>query len=106
MILEIPLNSTPNRSLVTQLGDQKFLFETRYNDRSGVWTLDMSNNTTKEVLLQSVPLVLGCNLLEPYNFGIGALVVKDTSNRGREATADDLGDRVKVYWLSADETGY
>lgn len=103
MIAEIPFDSTPNRGFVSQLGDRKFLFETRFNDRSGVWTLDLSDNTTKEVLLQSVPLVLGCDLLEPYNFGIGALLVQDTSNRGKDAGAEDLGERVKVYWLSPDE---
>lgn len=51
----------------------------------------------------ALQLVLGQDLFEPYNFGIGALVVIDTSNRGREATANDLGDRVKVYWFSTDE---
>lgn len=103
MILELPFDSTPSRSFVSQLGDRKFRFDTRFNDRSGVWTMDLSDDTTKAVLLQGVPLLIGQNLLEPYNLGIGGLVVIDTSNRGREATVDDLGDRVKVFWVSKDE---
>jgi hypothetical protein len=103
MILELPFSNHPAHTFVTQLGDQKYGFDVKFNDRSGVWTLDLSDDTTKEVLLQSVPLVLGCNLLGPYNFGMGAMLVVDTSNQGKDATADDLGERVKVYWFSEDE---
>jgi hypothetical protein len=103
VILELPFSNDPAQSFLSQLGDKKYGFNVKFNDRSGVWTLDLSDDATKAVLLQSVPLVLGCDLLEPYNFGIGRIMVMDTTNRGKDATAADLGDRVKVYWFSSDE---
>jgi hypothetical protein len=100
---ELPFSSDPAQTFTTQLGDKKFGFDVRFNDRSGVWTFDLSDDTTKAVLLQSVPLVLGADLLEPYNLGIGRMVVIDTERRGRDAGPSDLGDRVKVYLVGADE---
>lgn len=103
MIVELPLSSDPAQTMVTQLGDVKYGLEAKYNDRSGVWTLDISLATTGEVLVQSLPLVLGQDLLEPYNFSMGSLLVVDTSGRSRDAGPEDLGSRVKVYWFSPDE---
>lgn len=103
MILELPFSNDPAQTFVTQLGDKKYGFDVKFNDRSGVWTLDLSDDATKLPLLQSVPLVLGCDLLEPYNFGIGRVMALDTTGRGKDSTTADLGDRVRVYWFSADE---
>lgn len=103
MILELSFSSDASQSFVSQLGERKIGFSAIYNDRSGIWTMSLEDDTTKEVLVQSIPLVLGQELLEPYNLGIGRMIVIDTSGRGIEATAEDLGDRVKVYWASADE---
>lgn len=102
MIIELPLSSDPAQTMVTQLGDVKYQIEVKYNDRSGVWIIDLALATTGEVVVQSLPLVLGQDLLEPYNFDMGSLVV-DTSSRHLEAGPDDLGGRVKVYWFSPDE---
>jgi hypothetical protein len=103
VILELPFSNDPAQTFVTQLGDKKYGFDVKFNDRSGVWTLDLSDDATKVPLLQSVPLVLGCDLLEAYNLGIGRILVLDTTNRGKDAAPADLGDRVKVYWFSTDE---
>ena len=54
-------------------------------------------------LTASLPLVIGQDLQEPYNFGIGRIFCFDTSNQGIDAGPDDLGERVKVYWFSPDE---
>lgn len=103
MILELPFTSDSAQTFVTQLGDNKYQVDVKFNDRSGVWTFDLSDDATKSVLLQSIPLVLGQDLLEPYNLGIGRMMAFDTTNAGKDATADDLGDRIKVYWISGDE---
>jgi hypothetical protein len=63
----------------------------------------MAVAASKEQLLTSVPLVLGVDLLWPYNLGIGRLIAADTSGRGRDAAADDLGSRVRVFWYSPEE---
>ena len=103
MIIELPLSPDPSQRFTVQLGRVKYDFYVKFNSRSGVWTFDLSVASTKAVLLQSVPIVLGADLLEPYNLDIGRLIAADTSNRGRDAAADDLGTRVKLFWFSVEE---
>lgn len=103
MIIELPISNDASQIFTTQLGDTKYDFQVVFNERSGVWMLDISDNTTKTPLLTSLALVLGQELFEPYNLNIGRLLVVDTSNQSLEATFDDMGDRVKVYWFSDDE---
>ena len=103
MIVELPFSSDAAQTMVTQLGDVKYQIEVKYNDRSGVWTMDLSDFLTQDPIVLSVPLVLGQDLSESYNFGIGRFLVVDTSGRGIDAGPDDLGGRVRVYWFSEDE---
>lgn len=101
MIGEIPFISAA-QSVTVQLGGAKYQFKTRYNSRSGVWTFDLYD-ASQQLMVASVPMVLGQDLLEPYNFGIGRIICIDTSRQGIDAGQNDLGNRVKVYWFSEDE---
>ena len=65
--------------------------------------LDMYDAATQQPIIASAPLVLGQDLLEPYNFGVGSIFCVDTTGHGLDAGPDDLGERVKVYWFSPDE---
>lgn len=103
MIAEIPLESVPAQSFVTTLDEIAIRFTIKWNDRSGVWTMDLFDNVTNDPLLYSIPLVLGQDLLEAYNLNIGAIIMVDTANQGIDAGVNDLGYRVKMYWLSMDE---
>jgi hypothetical protein len=103
MILELPLSNDPAQTFTTQLGPKKYVIEVKYNDRSGVWTMDLADEVTTLPLLESIPLVLGTDLLGAYNFGIGSIIVVDTSNRSQDVGATDLGTRVRVYWISPEE---
>lgn len=103
MILELPVTSDAAQTFVTQLGEVKYQFDVIYNDRSGVWTMTITEFVSQAIIISGLPIVLGQPLLEPYNFGIGELIVSDTSESSRDAGPDDLGTRVKVYWLSPDE---
>lgn len=103
MILELPFTSEPAYVFTTQLGDAKFTFDVKFNDRSGVWTADIYDAVSKLLIVSSLALVLGQDLLEPYNFGMGSLFCVDTSGQGLDAGPDELGARVKVYWASQDE---
>ena len=103
MILELPFSNDPAQVFTAQLGDTKYTIDAKYNDRSGVWTLDLYDAATQALVVASLPLVIGQDLLEPYNFGIGSILCVDTSGQGADAGPDDLGERVKVYWFSPDE---
>ena len=104
MILELPLTSDPAQGFTCQLGDAKFYFETSYNSRSETWVLSLSDDATGTQIFTGVPLVIGVDLLDPYNLPYGALIAKDKTGQGLEAGADDLGSRVALYWVSPDET--
>ncbi len=103
MILEFPLTSDPAQTLTIQLGDDKFYFEVNYNSRNGVWSLNMYDDATRDPIALGLAMVLGQDLLDPYNFPYGALVMQDKTGQHKEAQADDLGTRVALFWVSPDE---
>jgi hypothetical protein len=103
MVLELPFTNVTDYDFTVQLGTNQYDFNVHFNDRSKVWTFDLSETSTSNVLLQSIPIVLGINLLRAYNLNIGSIVALDTTNQNQDATATDLGTRVKVYWISPDE---
>ncbi len=100
MILELPFTSDAAQQVVVQLGDTKYTCNVRYNDRSGAWALTMADFASGVTLFDGVPLVLGGDILAPYNLGIGAIVVNDENATNLDAGPDDFGTRVKAYWIS------
>lgn len=103
MIAELPLSSDPSQSFTCQLGAVKYYCEAKYNSRNGVWSLDLYDDAARSPILLGMAIVLGVDLLEPYNLGIGRLVAVDGNATDRDATADDLGTRVTLNWISPDE---
>lgn len=103
MIVELPLTSDPSQQFTVQLDRVKYEFFVKFNSRSSVWTFDLAVARTKEVLLQSIPILTGVDLLHPYNLGIGRLIAGDTTGKGLDAKEDDLGTRVKLFWYSPSE---
>ena len=87
------------------LGGKNYVLTVRYNDRSGVWTLDIAIEQLNQPLplIYGLPLVLGWQLLEPYNFAMGGLVMVDTRNQGTDAGAENLEERYALVWFSEEE---
>jgi len=98
MIIQLPVVSTGAQEFTVQLGDRKFTLHLKYNDRSGVYSADLYNAQTKQLITAGIPVVMGQDLLEPYNFDMGRLIVIDSENSGIDAGPADLGSRVNVYW--------
>jgi hypothetical protein len=103
MPIEVPLSAIPAQKFVTQLGLRRLAFDVQWNDRTQLFSLTLSDDETGQVYFAGVPLVLGASLLEPYNYAMGDLMMYESAQRGAEATLDDLGDRVKLYWFSEQE---
>lgn len=103
MILMLPTSNDPAQSFVTQLGSVKYQFDICWNDRAGVWNMDMTIASTQTPILQGVPLLLGADLLADYNLNMGSMIVVDEMGTSTDATVDDLGNRINVYWFSPDE---
>jgi hypothetical protein len=102
-VIRLPFTNDAYQSFTVQLDDFKFFIEAKFNSRSNVWTMNLYNDATREPHFVGVPLLLGVDLLDAYNFPFGAFVVIDDADQGREATSETLGDSVNVYWVSADE---
>ena len=122
----VPFTSDPWQRFRCTLGGVEYTFEANYNDRSGVWNFDIYRASDEALLVASVPIVLGCDMLAPFALGIGtmfavdlaaspeyiqpvaappipAMAMLDADPQG--AFNDDLGARVIVTYLSPAELG-
>lgn len=102
-MFQVPVTNDAAQSFVTQLGEFKLQFDIQWNDRSNQFSLTLINDDTQEIYFQGVPLLLGTDLLEPYNYGLGALMVVDTTNQRKEATLETFGVSSLLYWFDEQE---
>lgn len=97
--------STPFQTFGTTLDGDHFVFEFRWNGRAGVWYMDIRDEDEDPIKL-GVAVVLGVPLgrrcTDP-RFPRGVLWAYDTSGAGRDPGIDDLGSRVLIYFLTAEE---
>jgi hypothetical protein len=102
-MIEIPLLNSVSQEFVITLDGVNYKLLVKYNDRAGIWTMDITENVSKKILVEGVPLVLGQALLEPYNFGMGEMMVYDNSDKGTEADFDNWETQNVLVWFSASE---
>lgn len=89
----------------TQLDGDQFILDVRWNSRADAWFLDILSEA-EEPIRMGIKIVLGTLLgrrcVDP-RFPNGLLIASDLSNAGREATFDDMGVRVVVFFYPATE---
>lgn len=100
MIQLLPFTSDTPQTLTVQLGSTKYDFALRWNERAAVWCMDITDTASQTLLVAGIPLVLGSDILSPYDLQMGSMVVVDGTGLGEDAGPDDLGVRVNVYWYS------
>src|ERR1019366_10409821 len=69
--LELPPSTDRPQSFTTQLGSAVYQFDLRWNDRSNVWTMDISDPVSGNPIVSGLAVVLGADPLKPYALGIG-----------------------------------
>lgn len=82
-----------------------YLFDVRWNSRASAWYMDVLEAGEAPIVL-GIKLVLGAYLGRRSNhrlFQRGVFMMFDTSNAGRDATYDDLGERVVLLYVPIDE---
>lgn len=87
------------------LGDRQYIFDVRWNARDGAWYFDMFAEDESPIVV-GVKIVLGALLggrCVSADFPDGVFIASDLENTGRDATIDDLGTRVAVYFYTTDE---
>ncbi len=90
-VFEIPLSPEPQQMEVSLAG-QMYTLRFRWNDFEELWVMDMGRAETGEMLLASIPLVTGVNLLEQYgHLGIGGRLEVYNKLSNAPPSYDDLG---------------
>jgi len=97
---EIPIEpAVYSQTFKVDLEDNTYNFRTIYNSRVGVWTFDLSDEAGT-TLAGGVTMVLGADLIDQYNLGIGALIMAEEGITGIDAGPDDLGSRILLIHLT------
>lgn len=99
---ELPIDaSEKNYSVSTTLEGVTYTFVVRWNGRAGSWFFDLYD-VDGNIIMAGIRILTGANLgrrcTDPRK-PPGAIVASDLSGAGREATRDDLGTRVKLYYI-------
>lgn len=99
---EIPLTATPQKFSV-DLSGTTYQLTVKYHDvEMGGWVVDIAD-ASGNALVNGIPLVTGCNLLEQYaylEFG-GKLMVQTSNDPDAVPTWGNLGDKSHLYWVTA-----
>ena len=104
------LKVTPSSGLVAKsrvtLDGVEFVLRVRWNSRMQRWVLDLYD-VAEAPLATNLVLNVGSGLLAAFgrraDFPAGELLAFDTSGAGAEAGIDDLGGRVRLYYVEAAE---
>lgn len=106
---EIPLNNAPYSEQTFKLnleGGAKNIYiklVLRYHDLYDLWTASVTNNATGEVLIDTLPLVPGVDLLGQYQYlEIGhAYIVAATDTDLMQPDNTTLGSAFLLIWGDA-----
>ncbi len=99
----LPFTADYDQRFITQMGDEKYVIDSRWNERGQTWSFDLTRDSDQELLLCGAPMQIGADILDPYALGIGGLIVSDLGRKDTDAGPEDLGTRVIVAYLSPDE---
>jgi len=99
----IPIRpNVASQTFKVDLEGNTYNFRVIYNSRVGIWTMDISDEDGVE-LCNGVTMVLGADLIDQFNLGIGGLVMYELGTTGLDATAADLGERIFLAHLTEQE---
>lgn len=99
----LPCTNDPAQVFTTQLGETKLVVDLQWNDRMELFTLSLANDDTGEIYVHGQAVVLGVDILEPYNLGLGSIVAVDLTKKHEEPNLTNLGNTCNLYWLSEEE---
>jgi len=104
----VPLTSDPNQIINTTLSidgaNKNVQLGLKYNEMAGYWVLSITDPSTQELLLDSLPLITGeypaGNLLGQYAYlGLGAATLVNAGNVDMDYPDDtNLGTDFQLIW--------
>ncbi len=102
MIVELDLeNNEPYfQQSFTAFDGREILATFRWNVVSSAYCMSLYDIDNDKYLVAGIPLVLGCDILEPYGqLKLGSLILVDMNNTGIDQSINDLKTRVKTIML-------
>ncbi len=98
----VPLTNDSSSLFNITLGENELNFQTKFNTRYNIWEVDIYDQV-QTPLVYGVPLLLGSDVLAPYNLGLGSLVVVDLREEFLDANVDNIGSEVILSYFLPDE---
>lgn len=98
--IEIQPN-TPSQSFSITLEERSVDITISWNSRASFWSMSISENDS--FLIRGIALKVGLNLLEQYNFELGALLVVDVTNSGLEANLSNINSSAFLIHFTQEE---
>ena len=107
MAIEIPIpEGNPAFAETVELDGEFFRFVFRFNVRAGGWFFDL-RTTGDDPILSSIAVTVGIPLFDQYrsraDVPAGDLFAVDTTEEGNNPGETELGDRVRLVYLTAEE---
>jgi len=97
--------SVPSYRVATTLAGTQYVLDVRWNGRAAAWYMDLLQEDTTPIAL-GIKIVLGrfigIRVTDPA-FPPGIIMASDLSGAGIDATLDDIGTRVAVYFYTLEE---
>lgn len=94
-----------NQRFSSELDGTIYVFDLRWNDRAGAWFMDVLEEDLTPIR-HGIKLVLGALVgsdTKDSRFPPGRFLLEDKTGEGVEATLEDLGTRVILYYFSEEE---
>lgn len=104
MSFRLPIGNLPRHRVGTTLQNIPFITDLHWNSREGAWYIDfLANDETPIEVGRKVVLGALLTLRKHDLLPDGEFIVSDSTDTGTEATLDDLGQRVNIYFFDIDE---
>lgn len=98
-------NADPNYRFQIELEGRLYFFEFRYNTRMERWLMDLEDEN-QDPLVVGIPVLTNLFLLAQFvddRLPPGFIIAQDESGEGKQATRQQLGNDVKLLYMTSDE---
>ncbi len=106
--LELPVRSDlPAFEFTIDLEERLYTLSFRFNERKQLWSMDIKDSEGADILM-GIVLLTDVNITDQYanissEMPPGRFFVVDQTGERKNAGINDLGNDVKVFYLTSDE---